>query len=255
MQENKYITPYDKHLNYRKDFMDIAPRFFLRTSLMLKLLKREKGLIVDIGCGDGYFLRKLATLGYHCVGIDISVKAIEQAKVIVQGYPSCEVYCTTIHEFDGVSAFDVAVCGELLEHVEDDIDFLNHINGLLKRGGKLILSVPIDKKLWTYHDSEAGHFRRYSKEEIFKKLEGSGFKVENYVVWGYPIIRMLHLRIRREQEKRMGNGKIQRKTDLLLKMKPLFKLAKYIVLFDNIFNFTEKGVGIIIKGVKVKEYR
>jgi 2-polyprenyl-3-methyl-5-hydroxy-6-metoxy-1,4-benzoquinol methylase len=246
------VTPYDKHFEYRKDFMDIAPRFFLRTNIMLDMLGRTGGTVLDVGCGDGFFLRRLARAGYHGVGIDVSSAGIELAKNVLAEFPQCEVHCAPIQEFRPDAAYPIATCGETLEHIEDDVAFLTQINRLLQPGGTLVLSVPIDISLWTQHDVEAGHFRRYSKTELFEKLQRAGFAVEDYTVWGFPLVRLSHLQIRRAQTRRMGAGARSRKKDLLIMLKPILRLAKHVVRFDNLFNFTERGVGIVVRAVKTR---
>jgi SAM-dependent methyltransferase len=246
-------TPYDKHFEYRKDFMDIAPRFFLRTNIMLQMLGRRTGTVLDVGCGDGFFLRRLARAGYRGVGIDVSAAGIELARNVLADYPQCQVYCARIQEFGPDRGYALATCGETLEHIEDDEAFLRQINRLLEPGGTLVLSVPIDMSLWTQHDIEAGHFRRYSKAELFGKLKNSGFGVQAYTVWGFPLVRLSHLSIRRAQTKRMGPGARSRKKDVLMKLKPVLRLAKHVVRFDNLFNFTERGVGIVVRAEKTRE--
>jgi len=255
MMEPPFVdtTPYDKHFDYRKDFMDIAPRFFLRTGLMLRMLRGCEGTVLDVGCGDGFFLRQLGRQGYRGVGIDVSAAGIELAKSVLAEYPQCEVHCAPIQEFGPDAGYAIATCGETLEHIQDDVGFLRQINRLMTPNGILVLTVPIDMSLWTQHDVDAGHFRRYTKTELFEKLERTGFAIENYVVWGFPLVRLSHLTIRRAQTRRMGAGSRSRKRDLLVKLKPLLRLAKHLVRIDNLFNATERGVGIVVRARKTHE--
>ncbi len=255
MTEESFVsaTPYDKHFEYRKEFIDIAPRFFLRTTLMLRLLGKRPGTVLDVGCGDGFFLRRLAQHGYRAVGIDVSRAGIELARHVLAEFPQCEAHCATIEAFGPDASYEIATCGETLEHIEDDVAFLREINRLLAPGGVLVLTVPVDMSLWTQHDVDAGHFRRYSKAELFEKLGRTGFAIEEYVVWGFPLVRLSHLRIRRAQTRRMGSGAPSRKRDLLLRLKPLLRIAKHAVRLDNLFNATERGVGIVVRARKVRD--
>ncbi len=246
-------NPYDQHLGYRQDFMDVGPRFFLRTRLMRNMLKGETGTLLDVGCGDGFFLEGLPKLGFVCTGIDTSARAIERCRERV-GPLGVELFCLPIGEFHPAVRFDLAVCGEVLEHIEDDVEFLGQISRLLRESGKLVLSVPLDMRLWNEADVRAGHFRRYTKDEIAEKLKATGYEVERYVIWGYPLIRFLHFWLRRQQDKRMGEErKLSRERDPLLKFKGLLRWARYLFLFDNLFNFSERGVGIIVKARKVRD--
>lgn len=246
-------TPYDKHFEYRKDFMDIAPRFFLRTQLMLKMLVGLPGSVLDVGCGDGFFMRRLARLGYRAIGIDVSELAIDLARRVLAAHPHCEVHCTPIESFGPDAHYGLVTCGETLEHIEDDRAFLHQIQRLMRPGGTLVLTVPIDMSLWTEHDTRAGHFRRYAKAELFEKLAQAGFSIEQYVVWGFPFVRLMHFEIRKAQDRRIevARASNSRKRDLLMTLKPLLAVAKYGILVDNLFNFTERGVGIVVRAKKV----
>lgn len=223
--------------------MSVGPRFFLRTGLMRRMLKGERGRVLDVGCGDGFFLAQLVQMGFACAGLDASEQMIERCRAR-PALRQVELYCGVIQTYQPPHLFDVVTCGEVLEHVEDDIDALRHINQMLKPGGALVLSVPVDMALWSQADVNAGHVRRYTRLQVFDKLAHTGFTVQDYVVWGYPITRALHFRIRDQQDKLMHQpGRSQPRTLL----RRLMGLGRYVFLLDNLFNFTEKGVGIIVK--------
>ena len=242
--------PYDKHLGYRRLFLDAGPRFNLRTSLIFRMLKGERGRLLDVGCGDGFFMERLIGRGFQCTGLDPSAQATELCQARI-GPLGGAVHCLEIQDYWPPQLFDVVVCGEVLEHVEDDVEMLAHIHRLLKPGGSLVLTVPLDMRLWNESDVRAGHKRRYTKAEILLKLGDAGFEIESYVVWGFPITRALHFWIRRQQDRMMTafpSSAVRLKGKAtLLRMKPLLRLAGYLFLFDNLFNFTEKGVGIVVK--------
>ncbi len=239
-------TPYDQHLAYRDDFMNVGPRFFVRTGLMRRMLKGASGRILDVGCGDGFFLEQLLTMGFECVGLDVSAAMIERCR---QRLPAgrAELVCGVIQAYQPDRLFEAATCGETLEHIVDDVGVLQHIQRVLKPGGVLVVTVPIDMTLWSEADVAAGHVRRYSKAELFDKLHTAGFTVEKYAVWGFPLTRALHFKIRAQQTGLMhGNVTADRRRWLKRLMKP----GRYLFWLDNLFNFTEKGVGIVVRAVK-----
>src|SRR5262249_32278194 len=49
---------------------------------------------------------------------------------------------------------------------------------LLAPGGTLLLTVPAHQSLWSYFDEAAHHCRRYSGDEIRRKLTAAGFEGE-----------------------------------------------------------------------------
>lgn len=81
----------------------------------------------------------------------------------------------TVADIEGVSTFvdvehDMAFCMEVLEHVRDPESVLINIHNSLKRGGKLILSVPF---LFPIHGDE--DYFRYTKHGLRYLLESVGF--------------------------------------------------------------------------------
>ena len=66
----------------------------------------------------------------------------------------------------------------VLEHIEHDELALQNIHAVLKRKGKLLLLVPAKKVAFTRFDHILGHFRRYEKEELKKKVEAANFVID-----------------------------------------------------------------------------
>lgn len=75
-------------------------------------------------------------------------------------------------------AFDVVSLFEVLEHVDDDRALLHEIHRVLKPGGLLFLSCPMNPAYWTYYDRVIGHVRRYRAAELEERLAGCGYTVE-----------------------------------------------------------------------------
>jgi 2-polyprenyl-3-methyl-5-hydroxy-6-metoxy-1,4-benzoquinol methylase len=75
--------------------------------------------------------------------------------------------------------FDTIVCSNVLEHIEDDDLVLRYYYELLSQGGRLVLLVPALKLIYNRLDRGLGHFRRYGRTELHRKLTRSGFKICN----------------------------------------------------------------------------
>src|SRR5204863_4544693 len=69
------------------------------------------------------------------------------------------------------------VCLNVLEHIEDDVEALRNMHKLLKSGGKLVLYVPANPRLYCEIDRGVGHFRRYLHDELVDKMRRAGFKI------------------------------------------------------------------------------
>lgn len=66
----------------------------------------------------------------------------------------------------------------VLEHIEDDIKALQNMYALLKKKGVVVLLVPAKKTAFSALDERLGHYRRYEKKELAKKMEKANFNVE-----------------------------------------------------------------------------
>ena len=76
-----------------------------------------------------------------------------------------------VEEFDVTGAFDV------IEHIDDDEAALGYLYRALKPGGKLLISVPQHRWLWSTADSYACHRRRYTAEGLHAKVRRAGFEI------------------------------------------------------------------------------
>lgn len=66
----------------------------------------------------------------------------------------------------------------VLEHIKDDQKALSNIYSMLEKSGKIVLLVPAKRRVYSKLDKKLGHYRRYEKEELRKKLEEANFFVE-----------------------------------------------------------------------------
>ena len=82
-------------------------------------LKKLK--ILDVGCGGGLLCEPLSRLGAKVTGIDASEKNIEIAKAHARkGNINVNYICTSPEKVN--ESYDVILCMEVVEHVED-LDF------------------------------------------------------------------------------------------------------------------------------------
>lgn len=135
------------------------------------------GEILEVGCGIGNFTSDLAKYG-EVWAIDINKEYVEQAKNRVAD--KAKIGSGDIEKgeyFFNNKKFDTVICLNVLEHVKEDMRAVNNLYNLLKKGGKLILLVPVHRFLYGEIDRSIGHFRRYDKNELTKGLKKSGFKI------------------------------------------------------------------------------
>jgi 2-polyprenyl-3-methyl-5-hydroxy-6-metoxy-1,4-benzoquinol methylase len=61
---------------------------------------------------------------------------------------------------------------DVLEHLEDDAGFLKKLMACMGDGTYLVITVPAGLRLWSPHDDNYGHFRRYEPESLARALSG-----------------------------------------------------------------------------------
>ena len=152
--------------------------FIHRNNCIIEMIKNYRsssdGPIFDIGGGNGFVAKGLLNAGLEVVLVEPGPAGAMNAKK--RGVP--HVICATTHTakfkpgtIPAIGVFDV------VEHIEDDIGFLNHLWELLVPGGMLYLTVPAYQLLWSQEDVEGGHFRRYTLSNLKKKILHSGFDI------------------------------------------------------------------------------
>ena len=113
--------------------------------LFEKFLEKGNKKILEIGCARAKWLIHFAKeFGYEVYGIDYSERGVEIARenlsmAGVKGTILCEDALQTSF---GEESFDVVYSMGLIEHFENPAEIIDVHIKLLKRGGKLIITIP-----------------------------------------------------------------------------------------------------------------
>lgn len=174
---------------FEETYHDIEKTHFWfksRRNYILNLLKEypKDATILDIGCSSGILLNELRELGFkisNLYGIDISEKAIHNC--MKNGIQNS--FVMDAQSIKLKMKFDVIIASDCLEHLEDDSKALNNWNQLLKHNGSLLIFVPAFMTLWSEHDVQNMHFRRYTKSNLKKKLYENDFKIDKSSYWNF----------------------------------------------------------------------
>jgi SAM-dependent methyltransferase len=126
--------------------------------------------VLEIGCGDGYFLDLCKEKGIDATGLELNEKAVEDCL-----RKNLKVYNSTIENFTQTGkTFDVVCFFQVLEHITNVRSFLNAAISCLKPNGKLIIAVPNNNpflfKYDIYHtlNLPPHHAGLWNKEAFFK---------------------------------------------------------------------------------------
>jgi 2-polyprenyl-3-methyl-5-hydroxy-6-metoxy-1,4-benzoquinol methylase len=88
----------------------------------------------------------------------------------------------------------------VFEHIKDDTKAFIHTNTLLRNKGKLLLLVPAKEFAFTQLDKELGHYRRYEKDDLIKKLQSTGFTIDK--IHYFNFVGLLSWMVRDKVERR-----------------------------------------------------
>jgi len=91
--------------------------------------------LLDIGCGGGLLCEPFARLGAQVTGIDASKNNIEVAKVHAQKTNLQIKYLNKLPEEIKNKKFDVILCMEVIEHVDNVNFFIESCSKLLNKNG------------------------------------------------------------------------------------------------------------------------
>jgi SAM-dependent methyltransferase len=158
-------------------FEDNSFWFEHRNNCLIKTLDTYKppGAIFDIGGGNGFVSLAFEKHGIETVLLEPGQKGAMNAKK----RDLKNIICSTLENVEfPEGSMPAAGLFDVLEHIEDDLGFLQKIFKALQPNGRVYITVPAYNFLWTNEDEVGGHFRRYTLSSLSKVFEQAGFIVE-----------------------------------------------------------------------------
>lgn len=147
--------------------------------LMNKYIERKNKLsILDFGAGYGGMIDILKKYG-EVSASEVSENAILSCKS--RGYK--DVFIDNDSTFSKNNSFDIVTLFDVVEHFKDDKKLVNSVYNVLKPGGYIVVTVPAYKWLWSAHDIEHEHYRRYTIKTITGLLNNAGFEIMHSSYW------------------------------------------------------------------------
>lgn len=166
--------------------------FSSRRDEMLPFLPQRYARVLEIGCGEGRFATLLAR-GTEVWGVEPDRVSAAQAarhmhRVLVDKYERVSDELPDAY-------FDLVICNDVIEHMQEPEVFLGSIRRKLAAGGHIVASIPnvrhwetlfelLWQKDWRYRQSgtlDRTHLRFYTKKSILRLFQESGFEVEKIV--------------------------------------------------------------------------
>lgn len=137
--------------------------------------------VLDYGCNTG-FLADLVSKRAAVAGLDISPVALRMAR---SAYPHISFSSSFNRKFDRV------LLSHVLEHVDDPVSTIRHALAYLRKGGRLVISVPQERFRGEFNSSQIlfnafrgrfcnTHKRKVSLDDLRLWLSECGLSIGRY---------------------------------------------------------------------------
>ncbi|MDB3944013.1 class I SAM-dependent methyltransferase [Candidatus Pelagibacter sp.] len=190
-QGNQYLSKiYSYERRPISDYPDKLAKY-----LCQKYIKKEKGKLLDVGCGRGDMLKAFKKNNFSVFGIDLSKESKEMCHPINVQNINLEDENFNYTEEN----FDIIFSKSLIEHLNNPINFMNSCKKLLSDSGCLVIMTPS----WIHHGwgpfyLDHTHKTPFTLQSLRDLGSLAGFKnvkVEYFyqlpVVWRYSFFKII----------------------------------------------------------------
>jgi SAM-dependent methyltransferase len=164
---------------------------------------RNASCAAEIGCGNGLLQREVE----DCYGIPVAGFELNELALQKNVSRLSPLYCYNIHQRNPEfrAHFDLVLLFDVLEHIDNESEFLQSVKFHLTESGALLVNVPAHQFFFSDYDRAAGHIRRYSMTQLGKVAERNGFVATAFTYWGLPLLPLLL--VRKAMSMQRSNGK------------------------------------------------
>jgi 2-polyprenyl-3-methyl-5-hydroxy-6-metoxy-1,4-benzoquinol methylase len=172
------------------DFARYNPGARHRRRLIVDCLSQERfASVLDVGCGNGELLALLheafpsvSTL----VGVDLSPDQVERNARRLAGM---EFFAMDVQRDAIDRTFDLVVCSEVIEHLDDPRAAVKNLARMVRPGGRLLVTCPTGTMYAT--ERHFGHVRHPKAEELSAWAREAGLDAVSLWNWGWPTYRLM----------------------------------------------------------------
>lgn len=226
--------------------------------LLSKYIKKETLTVLDVGTGDGFALERICSNFKKAQGLGFDTFLTKQETDRLNSDfkdNNIDVRLTSLkqeaEDFARNTPPDLICLMDILEHIKDDKDFFG---GIIKDYGikkplYLFITVPAYNWLFSLHDKNLGHYRRYCLKDISKVVICSGAEIKDcgYMFFSGFLVRCLGKLLEKcfHFNKTIGNVSKWNHGALLT------NLLRSALMADFYFGRFVKHLGIILPGLSI----
>lgn len=159
------------------EFAALSEARHYRNALLRDFGEHLRGRVLEVGAGVGQITEELQRIPAITRLVSIEpdpgfcarLRAAFPGHALVQG---------TIDDLKSDEPWDAILSINVLEHIaEDERELAIYRKVLAREKGTLCLFVPARPEIYAPLDKDFGHFRRYTRPELRRKLEQAGFQI------------------------------------------------------------------------------
>ena len=147
--------------------------------------------VLEFGCATGYFSQLLVKAECEVVGIEINPDAANVASEFCEQVIVADLDYVSILDILGGQDFDVAVFGDVLEHLRDPWALLKEVRTILRPSGYVVASIPniahgavrLSLLQGEFNYSELGildntHLRFFTRKTVYELFDKADYEIE-----------------------------------------------------------------------------
>jgi trans-aconitate methyltransferase len=163
----------------------------------LNAANRDRRVLLDMGCGDTWFLEQLLERypNIRYIGVDVNFDAEFIARSNAKHGSRISLGTSLGEVSSGLNEQPIAIVLllDVIEHISDDISFMTELfqSSHFDTGTRILITVPAFQTLFSKHDVFLEHYRRYNNALLKKNTAASGLKI---IRLGYFFSSLLILR-------------------------------------------------------------
>jgi SAM-dependent methyltransferase len=184
------VDDWEAHWRAYADSARDNPAQEFRRQLIAHAVRRQgsPAQVLDIGSGQGDLLASLRAEwpDAELAGLELSAEGIRRAAAKVPGARFWQIDLLTqqLGAPEIADWAEVAICSEVLEHVDDPSRLLRNAARYVAPGGLVVVTVPGGPR--TAFDRHIGHRRHYRPDALRAVIEQAGLDVMDVHGAGFP---------------------------------------------------------------------